>query len=746
MAPEQREKNRHDPAAGLPPEEGEVGIDFRHLAHVVWSYKWLILVCVVVFVGLAKLQLDRSPVLYSSTAEIKYEPEGLPVLDFGERSSVLYQRDEIRTAVELVKSSAVARRVLESLGSGAPEPVHDNSPVSSVTRSLKDFLRYARGFFVSEVPEQVPAEQLAEQTAVSELLEGLTVRQIEDTKLIAITYAGSEQRKTAEIANEFAEQFIRYLNDDESQAMSYAREFLNEEVEEAKDNLRRAEQALFDYSGQSDLRVMDENLNIAINTMTSLTNEVEKIKNEIASLEAEAKAASEEGTQPTVFDEDPMISSLMRRLTDLEIERLSMEAVNREDFPELQRVEREMNGIRAQIEKLTSQQASESQSRLRFAQLRLESLENRLSEQRDKVHAIEEKMIDYRAFKREVESAQEIYSSLLDQYKRIEVKDDVTESNVTITEPAPLPTVPTSPKVKQTLVIFITLGLVFGVGLALVLNWSDRSVKNPALVEERLGLPALGYVPYIRQRKSLLKKRPEKGPVLVDRQEGGGVSEEAFHYLRTSLQYCSARQPRVILLTSCVPQEGKSTISSNLAFSYAQGGQKTLLIDADLKRPTLHKAFSKERAPGLSDVLTEQAKFEDAVIPSGQENLDLLVAGQITPSPVNLLDSQAMTDLLERLRGEYGIILLDSAPSHGMADSLVLCTKVDGVCLVVKTGQTAMEVLSKTTASIRFLGANLLGAIYNTGRERRVDYGYGYSPAYAYSYRPKTAENPTPTK
>lgn len=716
--------------------EPEPGLDLRQYIRVIWSHKWLVIFCVLVSIGLAAFQINRSAPVFSATAQVKFEPQGRQVVDFGERSSLLYQRDEILTAVELIKSTAVAERVLDARGKKPPAAVQDKSPISQSRRSIKQALRYLRTYLVSYETEELDPEVVSRQNAITNLLEGLRVMQVGDTKLINITYSGPDQQESAEIAREFAIQFINYMNDDQTQAVGYAREFLNQQVEKAKEELRVAEKALYDYSGQTNLKVMDQNLAIGEDTMVSLSREIEELKTELDLLEAEKRAVDEDLTEPTAFDDDPMISSLVRRLTDLKIEKLALSAENKADFPQIQRMDREISGIEDELAKLTAQMKDDSAARVAMTKYRLETLQSRLVEQQASVDKIREKMIEYRAFQREVDSAQEIYSSLLDQYKKIEVKDDINPSNVTISGDVLIPTYATSPNVTQIMMLFITMGGVIGMALALLLNWADRSVKDPAAVEERLGLPPLAFVPYIRRKRGLLRGK-DQVPALVTDQAKGSASE-AFHYLRTSLQFSSARKPpQVILLTSCLPREGKSTVSSNLARFSAQTGRRTLLIDADLKRPSVHRAFELSRMPGLSDVLTGQTELDDAVVSSSEEGLDILPAGNATPSPINLLESEAMTDLLNQLRLRYTTIILDSAPAHGMADSLVLCAQSDGVCLVVKSGKTHNDVLDKTVAKIRDIGGNLLGIVYNTGRERTMDYSYGYGSAYGYSYDAK---------
>lgn len=388
-------------------------------------------------------------------------------------------------------------------------------------------------------------------------------------------------------------------------------------------------------------------------------------------------------------------------------------------------------------------------------------------------------MISFRVKQREVDSTRQVFNALLDQYKRLEVVDEATASNISIVRRGEVKQVPMAPNVTRILGTFMFIGLAVGVGLVLGLNWLDRSVKDPMVVERTIGLPSLGFVPYLqpsvtqqlrmdvgqrvaRSMEQRLKRHlphalasrmlavvgrdPAGGsivPVTLLEPESRKIESEAFRYLRTSLQYSSAEHaPQLLLVTSCFPQEGKSTVASNLGIIFAEQGRRTLIIDADLKRPNAHRAFGLARIPGLTDVLTGQKDVHEAIARTSVENLDILPAGLATPAPVTLLESQAMTDLLNTLRSTYSTIIVDSPPSEGMADALVLSTKVDGIVLVVKQGQTPAEVLARVADKFRSIGGALLGVVYNNSIPGGGGYyGYGYyGTGYGYRYQSPAGE------
>jgi capsular exopolysaccharide synthesis family protein len=310
------------------------------------------------------------------------------------------------------------------------------------------------------------------------------------------------------------------------------------------------------------------------------------------------------------------------------------------------------------------------------------------------------------------------------------VASTMEQAPVQIVHLADIPAFPDSPKVTRVLAVWVILGAGFGMGLILLFEHLDRTIKSPRTVEETLGLPTLGTIPYLEPAPGrMFQKQRGRAIRLITTLGAKSAEVEAFRYLRTALQYSSAgARPRVIQLTSCTPREGKSTATMNLAIAVAQRGERTLLIDADLKKPVVHQTFGVPRRPGLTDVLTGNRPFAECVqTAEGVEHLDVIPAGPAVPNPADLLDSAAMEELIAKALETYAVVLIDSPPLMGMADAFVLARKVDGVCLVTRAGVTRRDVLAKMVQSLDAMNARLLGVVYNVPKRGRKpsDY-YGY--------------------
>jgi len=708
------------------PSSTEAPPDPWHYVRVVWHRLYIVLFLMILGLVVGALQLRRTPPTYTATAVLKYEPRGQQLVDLGERSSLLYQRDEIATAVQLVRSPAVAELVLrsqaESAAPAASAP-REKTFIDSIYSAWIDASRSVRARLIPAAQPNLDPEVTRHEDRIKGVLSGLQVVHRPNTKLIEVRYTAGDPTRSARLANAFCEEFIRNLDGERRQLLTSARTFIDKQIKEAKERLDQAEREVFDFSGQADLRVLDKNLEIMTGTMSDLNSEVEKLRIEIEILEAESAATSVDNVRSVLLQEDQFYTQLRQRQTELLIQRSTLAAENQQEFPALLKLDREIASLETQFRAMEEKAAEQVAARLELARLKQSRLTALLDAQKKAVSDLQERMITYRILTRQVEASQTIFATLLDQYKRLEVVGDAAQANVVIVSRASIPRVPSAPSVSRVLAGWLGLGAALGLGLAIVLNMADRTVRNVAVVEEKLGLPTLGIIP------SLVRKGAKANRVALLGPESNEGQREALQYMRTSILHSVPSQPpKVILVTSSLPQEGKSTISANLAITSALSG-RTILVDVDLKRPTQHRIFGGLRQPGVADLLAGQIGLDEAIRPSGVDQLDLIPAGIIVPSPINLLDSRAMAELVAALRGRYDTVILDSAPSFGMADSLVLARHADGVCLVVRQGRTAYDVLGKVAMRYRAIGATILGVIHNQPSSRKVD-GYGYSSLY----------------
>ncbi len=722
------------PWTPAPEQDGEL----RYLL-LLWHRLPLILVFVVLFLALGVVQLRRANPVWTSTATLKFEPSAGQIVDFGERSSLIYQRDELRTAVQLIRSPRIAAAVLDAIGTpsaGAPAPP-DQSPLGHFNRTVSWVRGTIRSLLVSYEMPTGNSDRLREQNRARALLGSLSVNQIPDTKLIEIRVRRGKRDEAVRLCEEFCTQFIDSIHEEKRESLNFSQRFLREQIDETKARLETAEQAVFDFSGEADIRLTEESRELAINNLVEIRRTVEAQLQAVDRLKSEMEFAEELARKSLVTGQVTVLAPLKEQREALEAREATLAAEYEDDYRPLVLVRQQLARIEDQVAQKTEEYVqaavSSKQLELRQAESRLLSLREREQVQEAALEQIDEKMIQFRVLQREVESTRQIFNALLDQVNRLEVLVDVAPNNVSVVSEASIPTVPSSPSVTRTIGSFAFMGLFTGIAMVLFLQWIDRSVRNPEVIERQLGVPSLAVLPYIRhagKKRSLTGKRRAPGVLAT----GEGTSEsnaEAFRYLRTSINYTAVdSRNQLLLVTSARPREGKSTVSANLALFSAEQGSRTLLIDGDLKRPSIHRIFEVPRQPGLTDVITSQCELERAVLSSQHENLDVLPAGFSSPSPISLLEGRKLQNLLVELRERYDVIIIDSPPADGIADPLVLSTRVDGVVLVVLQGRTPMANLTRVCQKLHAVGANIIGAVYNNSSPSRSaqmeTYKYGY--------------------
>ncbi|MEM7411668.1 MAG: polysaccharide biosynthesis tyrosine autokinase [Myxococcota bacterium] len=384
---------------------------------------------------------------------------------------------------------------------------------------------------------------------------------------------------------------------------------------------------------------------------------------------------------------DPAQAALRERIAHAEVELRQLRRRYRSLHPKVQELEAQLVSLRAGLDAEQAQRTADHH-----------------------------KWIQYRILKRDVELEQELYQVLLKKLKEADLEEDGAGGNIRILETAKLPRVAVGPAALRALVIAAVLGLCFGLALAYAVEVFDRTAATPDDIQRVLGLPTLG----------VLREFEGESRRLVA-EASSGLIGESFRSLRTNLRFSHVDRPRrVVLVTSTGPEEGKSTVLANLGVSLAQSGRRTLLIDTDLRRPSLYRFFGMGEGTGLADVLAGDASLESAVCASRIEHLDVLPAGTRPPNPAELIESRRLQELIVGLREDYEYVLLDSPPAGGLIDSSLLCGLVDGVLFVVERGRFDLKIVKTALRQLERSGGRLYGVVLNKAPvdERSMLYGY----------------------
>jgi succinoglycan biosynthesis transport protein ExoP len=322
-------------------------------------------------------------------------------------------------------------------------------------------------------------------------------------------------------------------------------------------------------------------------------------------------------------------------------------------------------------------------------------------------------------------------STLESTLRQLPEAEDVREGGGSIITPAALPTDPVSPKKALNLVLALVVGVVLGLGLALIAENLDDRLKSPEDVEKLVGAPILGYIPLVKEWK-------EGQPKVATLTESASGAAEAYRTLKTNLRFVSLERPlRTILVTSPVAEAGKSTSAANLATALAQGGSKVVLVSGDLRRPSVHKFFGLTNSKGLLDLLNSEATLEEALQKGQVANLRLLATGGLPPNPTEILGSERFASILESLRSLADFVIIDAPPVLGLGDTSAMASKVDGVLMVVRTNLVTKREVAHATDQLRKAGGKVVGCILNAV-EANDGYGYYYQYYYTNYNAPST--------
>jgi capsular exopolysaccharide synthesis family protein len=335
----------------------------------------------------------------------------------------------------------------------------------------------------------------------------------------------------------------------------------------------------------------------------------------------------------------------------------------------------------------------------------------------------------------EVATAQQLYGTLLAELQRARIAESSEGGYVTVLDNAMQPFTPVSPNRRRIFLTALVFGAILGLGAAVVLENLDDSVKSPDEVREQFGLSVVGTIPGIKDSDLPGENGAEVARRLATHFDPRSPVAEAYRSLRTNLAFARAHEAmRVLVLTSPGPADGKSTTVANLAITFAQQGQRTLLIDGDLRRAVLDKMFKVPRSPGLTDVLVGQQRLANVVHTTEIENLSVVGSGPFPPNPSELLGSSAMRDVLRDAQGEFDVVLIDSPPLLAVTDAAVLATMADGAILVIRVGSTAKAAVRRAVAQLQTVHGRIVGAVLNDVDLRSGAFSGSYGYYYYYYY------------
>lgn len=715
-------------------------LDATRILH---RHRWIALTaCLVVILSAFVYSVTATP-MYESRVKLLIETEVPNVVSFKEVIEEGQARSDYHlTQYNILQSRSLARKTLDALKLWDEPPVVQRGGASAWRSGLAAAARTAaRAVGLAGPPDKRHADERAsESVAIDRFLSGLTVAPVRNSRIVDLVYRSPDPDKAARIVNAHAKGYIEQNLETRFLASQEAADWLGARLAEQRAHVTAAEAALQRYRETNETIPLDEGQNIVVQKLADLNAAVTRAKTdriERESLYQRLKAIQSDAVALDTFpaiQANAFIQQLKVELAGLQRQQGELLQKLGPRHPDLIRVGSGIQLAQGRLDHEIGKVVDAVRNQFLAAESQERSLIAALDGQKREALAMNRKSIEYDVLRREVESTRQIYDSLMQRAKETGVSSALRTTNIRIVDPGETARGPVFPRTRRNLLFAAFGGLLLAVLLAFGLEYVDDRIKTPEEIKARLQLPFLGMIPEIAA--SDLAGKP-----LVN----NGVPpdfREAFRVVQTNVLFSSADSgSRCVLVTSAVPSEGKSVVAANLALGLAQLGARVLLVDGDMRRPSVHTLFDQAAEPGLSNVLVGKAQLEAAIRTTAVPELSLLPAGRIPPNPVELVATSAFAAFLDRLKAKYDWVVVDSPPVMAVADAAVLGRASNGVVFVVGAEMASRSTVTAAIERLTAARAHFMGAVLNRVDLRRKGYYYSryYRPEYrAYYASPET--------
>lgn len=723
-------------------------MDLKAVWEIVSKRKWIVTSSMGILVLLTAIFSFLTTPLYKSTVTLLIEEESSRILNLEETFDYQPQMGRnlrfFNTQLKILSSKSLAERVAKKMNLlSYPEFRVDSGQDESLMSKIKNLLSMSwiksilktKNGETQEYSPRTPYSIVADK-----ILKRETIKPIPETNLVEIRFKSSSPILAAEIANIFAQEFRDFSIEKRFEITKQASDFLSEQIASVREDLAAKERELQRYGQEKEIFYLgNDTESTKISELEGLSNaytqaRIDRIKSETTYLELRSLNAD---ALPQ-FVNNPVIHALITDYKKLKSEYEEKKKVYKTGYPEMEMLKARLDSMEVELKEEITKAVDTAGSEHRTNLKREWELKQLLEKQKADVTQMNSNAILYSSLKIEVETRRTLLKSLEERLSETRVSAQLaglSSSNISIIDKAVVPEKPDTPKKTRNIIVAILVGLLGGIALCFFLDYLDNTVKSPEDLERLTDIPSFGMIPYLPIGNS--KQRPfrtyhnyyssdytqeNKNHINETLREIRGIELVNHHYpelfisedyraIRTSILLSHPdNPPQTIVFSSAMPQEGKSASVANMAVSFAQLEKRVLIIDADLRKPRLHKTFKVRNVIGLSGYLTGVTEFKNAVQPTSIEHTWLLPSGLIPPHPAELLNSAKMRDLMESAKAEYDFVVIDTPPILAVSDPIIIASMADMTVFVIKAGKTtdkqflrAIEELKK--AKVRFIGA-----------------------------------------
>jgi capsular exopolysaccharide synthesis family protein len=676
--------------------------------------------------------------VYTTMARIEIDRENSNVLPFQGADSYDYMLDMdnyIETMSKILTSETLALQTILSTGL-ASHPEYSSGDAPSEAIASGNLANHKR-----------PPELAA-------FLGSLSVRRVPNSRLLDVTFESTDPQLAARVVNAHIENFREKIFRSRYDAIAQASSWLTDQLDDMKVKVQKSEDARLEYERKNQIWELDDKQNITTQRLADLNKELTDAQSERMKKQALFEFAKSADTDSVPeMRSDTVLQDLIKKRGDASTQYTEALSQYGPNFPKVQRLQLQMKEIDELIQNEKKAIVDQMGNDYNTARQREMLLMQALEQQKGEVNQMAERLVEYNILKREAEANKTLYDGMLTKLREANIAGTLKSSNITVVDPAMVPSTPSRPAKARNIALAFIVGLVGGIGLALLREYLDNTIKTPDDIETLARLPSLAVVPAFSDTNGNGKRRllgnvsangHDKRIELVAQHLPKSQMSEAFRALRTALLLSQAdRPPQVVLVTSALPREGKTTAAANLAVTLAQLGDKTLLIDCDLRKPGVGRLLNMMdgKYAGISSYLAGVSSLDLVTVPhTAIPNLMVIPTGPLPPNPADLLSSHRLSDAIAELRTKFKFIVLDSPPIMAATDAVILSVQADGVLLVVRSGETPKEAFTRTRDLLTSVKCRLLGVVLNAVDSSAPDYYYSYRYyPYSYGYGPQEA-------
>ena len=723
----------------------DLGQYWRTIKRAKWSIMAVTLVCLII----GGLIASSAVPIYRASAKILADPQQ-PNANRNEQyiaSALVFLYYE--TQYEILNSRNIAETVVEKLGLvekyKQEQKENKSNPESGLSSTIKEIKTEFSALFSKKdkTAKVAPTDAELKIMLASGIQAGIEVSGGKQSQIINISYTSPDPQEAAKIINAISDAYIQFGLESRLGEVKNTESWLSEQYGLLKEKLQDSETKLSTYRSKQGLVDTDQQQRIGNTQLQSLNNELIRAQTKLSATEEQYFAVRNVKQDSKDFYS---LGPVLQNKTASDMVKANARASQKvseltdrygEKHPSMISARSELKSTQDNLAREVDKIVDNIQKNYKLAQFQVTNINKLISKTRSDIQSLQTENFSLVSLEREVENNRRIYENFQVSLMEANGKSDYTASNVHIIDRAIVPQAPFKPNIKLIIVLAGVFGVFFGVVLAFMREALDNTFKTPDSVEEKLKLPALGITPVVKKKKNIAK--PEKQYL----DDSRSPFAESINTIRTGLLFSNIdNPPKTILVTSATGSEGKSTMAMNLAAAYSNLG-KTLLLEVDLRKPSVAKNLEIDTRLGLTDLVTGAVTTDsDIFYKDNNGQLTVITCGTIARNPLELLSSQKFEHVLETLKQHFDYIVLDGPPTLPVSDSCILANKVDGVIFAVKAEDTRIKVAKEAVSRLQKLNANIIGAVLTVAEPNKMSY-YGdhyYSGEY-YGVKPAKEES-----